>query len=338
MSTSPTRSAARCRRARARCWWWMPPRASRRRPWRTSTWRWSTTWRSSPSSTRSTWSRRSPTRSPRRSRRSWASPPNRCCASRPRTASTCEAVLEAVVHQVPPPRGQRSQPLRALIFDSHYDAYKGVIAYVRVVDGSVEMGRTLRLMSTGLPVEPLEIGVFCPDMRPTGRLEAGEVGYVATGLKTVGDCRVGDTFTWHADPAELPLPGYKPMKSMVFASVYPSDAADYLALRDALSQAPAQRRVADLPAGDQPGAGLRLPLRLPGPVPHGDRAGAAGARVRPRPGLHRAQRGVRGHADRRQRDRHRQPGRAARPDHDRRDSRAVGADRRLHARPSSSAR
>lgn len=146
------------------------------------------------------------------------------------------AVLEAVVHQVPPPRGQRNQPLRALIFDSHYDAYKGAVAYVRVVDGAMEMGRALRMMSTDQAVEPLEIGVFGPDMRPTGRLEAGEVGYVATGLKNVADCRVGDTITWHAAPAELPLPGYKPMKPMVFASVYPSDAADYLALRDALAK------------------------------------------------------------------------------------------------------
>jgi GTP-binding protein LepA len=147
-----------------------------------------------------------------------------------------KAVLDAIVSHIPPPRGHRNQPLRALIFDSHYDAYKGVIAYVRVVDGSMEMGRTLRLMSTGLPVEPLEIGAFAPNMRSTGRLEAGEVGYVATGLKTVSDCRVGDTVTWHADAADGPLPGYKPMKPMVFASVYPSDAADYNNVRDALSK------------------------------------------------------------------------------------------------------
>ena len=147
-----------------------------------------------------------------------------------------EAVLAAVVKQMPPPHGQRGQSLRALIFDSHYDPYKGVVAYVRVVDGAVELGQTLQLMSTGLPVEPLEIGIFKPDMRPTGKLEAGEVGYIATGLKVVGDCRVGDTFTWHAAPAEAPLAGYKPMKAMVFASAYPSDAADYISLREALEK------------------------------------------------------------------------------------------------------
>ena len=146
------------------------------------------------------------------------------------------AVLEAVVHLVPPPHGQRHLPLRALIFDSHYDAFKGVIAYVRLVDGSIETGQVLRLMSTEQAVEPIEIGVFGPVMRPTGRLEAGEVGYVATGLKNVGDCRVGDTFTLNANPAEMPLPGYKPMKPMVFASAYPSEAADYLALREALGK------------------------------------------------------------------------------------------------------
>ncbi len=153
-----------------------------------------------------------------------------------KTGTHVEQVLEAVVHQVPPPHGQREQSLRALMFDSHYDAYKGVIAYVRVVDGAIEQGQALRLMSTDLMVEPLEIGVFRPDMRPTGKLEAGEVGYVATGLKNVADCRVGDTFTLHVNPAAMPLPGYKPMKPMVFASAYPSDAADYIALREALAK------------------------------------------------------------------------------------------------------
>ncbi len=147
-----------------------------------------------------------------------------------------KAVLEAVVHQVPPPRGQHDQPLRALIFDSHYDAYKGAVAYVRVVDGSMQAGQALRLMSSGMTLEPLEVGIFRPDMRSSGRLEAGEVGYLATGLKNVAEVRVGDTLTSNVNPAAAPLHGYTPMKSMVFASVYPSDAADYLNLRDALSK------------------------------------------------------------------------------------------------------
>jgi GTP-binding protein LepA len=146
------------------------------------------------------------------------------------------AVLEAVVKHVPPPRGNRHQPLRALIFDSHYDSYKGVIAYLRVIDGALDGSRPLRLMSTGTRLEPLEIGVFAPRMTPIGRLEAGEVGYVATGLKTVRDLAVGDTITWLDEPASQPLPGYQPMKPMVFAGLYPSEAEDYALLRDALEK------------------------------------------------------------------------------------------------------
>jgi GTP-binding protein LepA len=153
-----------------------------------------------------------------------------------KAGTNVEQVLEAVVRQVPPPHGEHDRSLRALIFDSHYDPYKGVVAYVRVVDGSIHAGDVLRLMSSELPLEPIEIGVFGPDMRPISALEAGEVGYIATGLKTVSDCHVGDTFTSNADPAAEPLPGYRPMKPMVFASAFPSDAADYENLRDALEK------------------------------------------------------------------------------------------------------
>jgi GTP-binding protein LepA len=146
------------------------------------------------------------------------------------------ALLEAVVTHIPPPAGRREAPLRALIFDSHYDAYKGVIAYVRVVDGCIGAGQEMVFMSTGLAVDPIEVGYFGPDMCPCRLLEAGEVGYVATGLKTLHDCRVGDTLTTRADRAQEPLPGYSPMKPMVFASAYPSEAADYGALRDALDK------------------------------------------------------------------------------------------------------
>jgi len=147
-----------------------------------------------------------------------------------------EAVLEAVVHRVPPPSGQTRPPLRALIFDSHYDPYKGVVAYVRVVDGAVEKGQPLRLMATGAETEPVEVGIFTPGMEPTGRLETGEVGYVATGLKTVRECRVGDTLTDADAPSTQPLPGYRPAKPMVFAGIYPTEAEDYNALRDALEK------------------------------------------------------------------------------------------------------
>ena len=147
-----------------------------------------------------------------------------------------EEVLEAVVQRVPPPRGDPEAPLQALIFDSHYDPYKGVIAYVRVVNGALAMGRKILVMSTGVTSEPVEIGVFTPDFTPTGRLEAGEVGYVATGLKSVRECRVGDTLTTADRPAPELLPGFRPPKPMVFASFYPSEGEDYELLREALEK------------------------------------------------------------------------------------------------------
>ncbi|WP_423225711.1 translation elongation factor 4 [Candidatus Amarolinea aalborgensis] len=146
------------------------------------------------------------------------------------------AVLESVVKHVPPPKGNAAAPLRALVFDSHYDAYKGVVAYVRVFDGSYSLGPNLKVMSSGLRVEPLDVGIFGPGMIPTGELSAGEVGYIATGLKSVRDCRVGDTLTTWLHSAEAPLPGYEPSKPMVFAGLYPTRGEDYALLRDALEK------------------------------------------------------------------------------------------------------
>jgi GTP-binding protein LepA len=147
-----------------------------------------------------------------------------------------DQVLEAIVQKVPPPKGDDGAPLRALVFDSHYDSYKGVITYVRVVEGKVSSSDTLHLMSTGVDVKPIEVGIFAPTMKPVGTLSAGEVGYVATGLKTVHDARVGDTITITSRPAAAPLPGYRHPKPMVFAGIYPVDAEDYSDLRDALEK------------------------------------------------------------------------------------------------------
>ncbi|NLF13333.1 MAG: elongation factor 4 [Anaerolineaceae bacterium] len=147
-----------------------------------------------------------------------------------------EEVLQAVVQRIPPPQGRPDAPPRALIFDSHYDSYKGVVAYIRVVDGTLGSGDLLLLMSNGLEVDPIEIGVFRPGMQPTQRLEAGEVGYVATGLKTLQECRVGDTITLKENPAGKALPGYRPAKPMVFAGLYPAEGEDYTLLRDALAK------------------------------------------------------------------------------------------------------
>ena len=153
-----------------------------------------------------------------------------------KTGQGVPELLEAIVARVPPPKGNPDAPLRALIFDSHYDSFKGVIAYVRVVEGRIDPRGKLRLFATDVVTEPIEIGKFVPKMQPCDSLVAGEVGYVATGLKTVRECRVGDTITTKDRPAGAPLPGYRPAKPMVFVSFYPVDAADYVELRDALEK------------------------------------------------------------------------------------------------------
>ena len=145
-------------------------------------------------------------------------------------------VLEAIVKHVPPPTGANRRPLRALIFDSHYDPYKGVIAYCRIVDGEVKEGDKVQMMATGAVAEVLEIGFFNPAMTATGTLRTGEVGYVATGLKGISECQVGDTITLLAHPADEPLPGYRPVKPMVFAGIYPVETVEYQSLRDALDK------------------------------------------------------------------------------------------------------
>ncbi|MEA4908926.1 MAG: translation elongation factor 4 [Anaerolineaceae bacterium] len=147
-----------------------------------------------------------------------------------------DQVLETIVRLVPPPQGDPDLPVRALIFDSHYDSYKGVIAYIRVVEGTLKTTDNIRLMASGAVVRPVEIGVFSPDMRPVEVLRAGDVGYIATGLKTVSESRVGDTVTLAGNPAQKPLPGYQHAKPMVFAGIYPVDGEDYPDLRDSLEK------------------------------------------------------------------------------------------------------
>lgn len=145
-------------------------------------------------------------------------------------------VLHQLIDKVPAPRGDLDKPLRALVFDSHYDAYKGVIAYVRVVDGIVKKNDLLKMMANSAKFEPIEIGIFNPAMRPIESLGAGETGYIATGLKTVRECRVGDTVTLFNNSATEALPGYQQVKPMVFAGVYPTDNDAYGELKDALEK------------------------------------------------------------------------------------------------------
>jgi GTP-binding protein LepA len=145
-------------------------------------------------------------------------------------------ILEAIVERIPAPEGDPHAPVRGLIFDSHYDAYKGVIVYVRLAEGTLHERDAIRLMGSGADAEPLELGVFRPQLVPVRQLAAGEVGYVATGLKSVREAQVGDTVTTRARPASQPLPGYQPAKSLVFAGIYPVSGEDYPLLRDALEK------------------------------------------------------------------------------------------------------
>lgn len=147
-----------------------------------------------------------------------------------------DEVLAAVVSKVPPPRGPRGSPLRALIFDSRFDSYKGVLVFIRVVDGSVAVGDRIRFMSTAKEFEVSEVGVFRPGLTPIGQLQAGEVGYVAAAIKTVEDTRVGDTITQANHPASEALPGYRSAQPMVFSGLYPVDSSDYGRLREALEK------------------------------------------------------------------------------------------------------
>jgi len=145
-------------------------------------------------------------------------------------------ILEAIVQRIPPPKGATDKPLRALIFDSHYDAYKGVIAYVRVMDGAVRSNDVVRMIATSKNADVLEVGVFRPNPVPGQLIGTGEVGYIATGLKVVADCQVGDTITLANNPATEPLEGYRPAQPMVFAGLYPINTEEYIILRDALEK------------------------------------------------------------------------------------------------------
>lgn len=153
-----------------------------------------------------------------------------------KTGEGVASLLEEIVRRIPSPRGDARRPLRALIFDSRYDAYKGVIAYLRVVDGSISKTDRLRLMGQDTEIEVLEVGYFAPEPRLAPELTAGDVGYIATGLKSVEECHVGDTVTSVYGGATEPLIGYHPPKPMVFAGVYPTQTEDYKDMREAIEK------------------------------------------------------------------------------------------------------
>jgi len=147
-----------------------------------------------------------------------------------------EETLEAIVERIPSPQGEKEKPLRALIFDSHFDPYKGVIVYLRVMEGCLKPGMRIRMMATEKEFEITELGVFKPDMTSIDQLAVGEVGFIAASIKNVGDTRVGDTVTSADNPASEPLSGYRQVNPMVFSGLYPIDTGDYDDLRDALAK------------------------------------------------------------------------------------------------------
>lgn len=147
-----------------------------------------------------------------------------------------EDILEQIVEKVPAPAGDPEAPLQALIFDSLYDAYRGVIAYIRIVEGTVKPGQKIKMMATGKEFEVLEVGVFTPKAMPTDELTVGDVGYLTAAIKNVGDTRVGDTITLAENPAKEALPGYRKLNPMVYCGLYPIDTAKYNDLREALEK------------------------------------------------------------------------------------------------------
>ena len=162
-----------------------------------------------------------------------------CSEALPVSAKTgmgVDAVLEAIVKRLPAPRGNPDAPLKALIFDSWYDSYQGVVTLFRVVDGAVRLGDTIRLMSTGKEYEVLRLGVFSPEAADVRELTAGEVGFLCGSIKELGDARVGDTITLADNPASEPVPGFKEVKPMVFCGLYPTESDDYENLKAALEK------------------------------------------------------------------------------------------------------
>src|SRR5499426_747740 len=145
-------------------------------------------------------------------------------------------VLEAIVARIPPPEGDPDAPLKALVFDSFYDSYQGVVVYMRLRDGRVRVGTRILLMSNGRTYEVQQVGVFSPDMRPVDELTAGHVGYITASIKRVADAKVGETITEALRPTATPFPGYRDAKPMVFAGLYPIEDSDYEGLRDALEK------------------------------------------------------------------------------------------------------
>ncbi len=146
------------------------------------------------------------------------------------------AILEAIINRIPPPNGQTQEPLKALVVDSIYNNYRGVIMYIRIFDGSVKPGQKIKLMEAKRTYEVEEVGIFTPEMQPTSELLTGAVGYLIAGIREIDKAKIGDTITHHAKPTSIPLPGYREMKPLVFSGLYPADTNQFQTLREALDK------------------------------------------------------------------------------------------------------
>ena len=204
------------------------------------------------------------------------------CASAPRPARTSTELLEELVARVPAPSGDPDAPLQALIIDSWYDSYVGVVSLVRVMNGSLRTGQKIRVWTTGRTHQVDKLGRFTPKSLATETLETGEVGFVIAGIKEIDGAPVGDTITRDSRPAARRCPASRRSSRACSRACSRCSSDDYEAFRDALAEAQAQRLGAALRARSVDRARLRLPLRFPRPAAHGHRAGAAGARVRAR--------------------------------------------------------
>ena len=175
-----------------------------------------------------------------------------------KTGIGIEEILDSIVDYIPAPEGDEEAPLKALIFDSYFDSYKGVIAHVRVKEGHIKKGMKLKMMATGKVFEVTDVGCFKPQLVDIGYLDVGEVGFVAGSLKDVRDVRVGDTITLAENPAQEPLPGYRGVTPMVYCGLYPVDSADYDNLKEALEK----MQVNELVAGETGGIAFKLEKKL----------------------------------------------------------------------------
>ena len=202
-------------------------------------------------------------------------------------------MLEAIVHRLPAPKGDLNAPLKALLVDSWYDVYLGVVVLIRVIDGTIKKGQKIRMMNANASYELDRVGVFTPKLVDIGELGPGEIGFFTASIKEVADTNVGDTITDDRKPTATALPGFRPAQPVVFCGLFPVDASDFDVLREAMGKLRLNDASFCYEMETSRRARLRLPLRLSrAPAPR-DHPGAAGARVQPRSDRHRPERDLR---------------------------------------------